>query len=103
MKNMFVEISERLENGENIVVGQTIRRTGSTPREIGSKCIILEDGTTLGTIGGGLLECRVVEKAKELFKGGRGPPFVTLAHNLNHLPETVFLQRFTPLMASSTQ
>jgi len=71
MKNMFVEISERLEDGENIVVGQTIRRTGSTPREIGSKCLILEDGTTLGTIGGGLLEYRVVEKAKEIFKDGK--------------------------------
>jgi len=71
MKNMFIEISNCLEDGENIVVGQTIRRTGSTPREIGSKCIILEDGTTLGTIGGGLLEYRVVEKAKEIFKDGK--------------------------------
>ena len=48
-----------------------IRRAGSAPRAVGSQCIILEDGSLLGTIGGGLLEHRVLERAKDVFRQGK--------------------------------
>lgn len=38
---------------------------GSTPREIGAKMLVLEDGRFFGTIGGGNLELLAVEEARK--------------------------------------
>jgi xanthine dehydrogenase accessory factor len=54
-----------------MVLAVIIRRAGSAPRAVGSQCIILEDGGLLGTIGGGLLEHRVLERAKDVFRQGK--------------------------------
>jgi len=54
-----------------MVLAVIIRRAGSAPRAVGSQCVILEDGSLLGTIGGGLLEHRVLERAKDVFRQGR--------------------------------
>lgn len=49
-------------------VTATVTRTrGSTPRKAGAKMIVAEDGTTFGTVGGGAVETRIMERARELF------------------------------------
>ena len=73
-KEAFLEIAELLGAGKRMVLAVIIRRTGSAPRAVGSQCIILEDGRLLGTIGGGLLEHRVLQGAKDVFL--RGQPLV---------------------------
>ena len=35
-----------------------VARHGSTPREVGSKMLVLPDGTTVGSVGGGIMEYR---------------------------------------------
>ena len=67
-KNIYLKIYELLNKGENVIVARTIRRMGSAPRSVGSMCIITQDGKTIGTIGGGLLEYQVANRAKEIFK-----------------------------------
>ncbi len=43
-----------------------VDRHGSAPRSIGTKMLVLEDGTVSGTIGGGCVEAGVKEKARWL-------------------------------------
>lgn len=48
------------------VLATIISRKGSAPRAVGTKMLILQDGRTEGTIGGGCLEARVITGAREL-------------------------------------
>lgn len=68
MENPFEDISKLLQEGHKVVLARIIRQVGSSPRAVGTKCIVLEDGSMKGTIGGGLLEHQVMERAKESLK-----------------------------------
>ena len=46
-----------------------IARHGSTPREVGSKMLLLPDGTTVGSVGGGIMEYRTRQSAAEMLAG----------------------------------
>ncbi|MFC1820893.1 XdhC family protein, partial [Thermodesulfobacteriota bacterium] len=41
------------------VLATLISRSGSAPRSAGTKFLVLEDGSSVGTIGGGVLEMSV--------------------------------------------
>jgi xanthine dehydrogenase accessory factor len=45
-----------LEQGKKIVLATVVNTKGSTPQKIGSKLLIREDGSTVGTLGGGCVE-----------------------------------------------
>lgn len=45
------------------VLATIISRKGSAPRSVGTKMLILEDGTAIGTIGGGCAESDIMQKA----------------------------------------
>ena len=49
------------------VLATIISRKGSAPRDVGTKMLILEDGSCIGTIGGGRVEADVIRKCRELF------------------------------------
>ena len=67
-KNIYQMACELLLSGQNIILAKTIRRSGSTPRDVGSMCIFTETGELFGTVGGGLLEYQVQTRARDLFK-----------------------------------
>jgi xanthine dehydrogenase accessory factor len=67
-KNIYLRAYELLSSGQKIVLARTIRRSGSTPRDVGSMCIATEQGKLIGTVGGGLLEHLVQKKAMTLFE-----------------------------------
>lgn len=69
-KELYSKVNELLLSGQKIIIARTIRRSGSTPRDVGSMCIVTEDEELFGTVGGGLLEYQVQEQAKKLFKDG---------------------------------
>lgn len=71
MSHFFLDVNRFLQSGQNVVIARIIHQTGSAPRSTGTRCIILEDGTILGTIGGGALEYEVQQKAKAVFKKKR--------------------------------
>jgi xanthine dehydrogenase accessory factor len=64
-----------LSEGKRGVLARIVRRTGSAPRGVGSGCLILEDGSLIGTIGGGLLEHRVMERAEAVLADGKSSVF----------------------------
>jgi xanthine dehydrogenase accessory factor len=71
MNNFFLDLDKLLTAGKKVVVARIVYQKGSAPRSIGTKCIILEKGKILGTIGGGALEYQVIEKAKAVFESGK--------------------------------
>src|SRR6201993_4299868 len=58
-----------LEQGEPFALATVINVRGSTPREVGAKMIVREDGQ-FGTIGGGCGEAEVFRKARILLEEG---------------------------------
>jgi xanthine dehydrogenase accessory factor len=67
MEDIYPKAMEALERGRSSVLATIIRLTGSGPRGVGTKFLILEDGSYVGTIGGGLLEAQVIAGAKGVF------------------------------------
>lgn len=52
------------------VLSVIVSRRGSAPREVGTKMIVLEDGTIIGTIGGGCVEGEVISKSLSMLRQG---------------------------------
>ena len=46
-----------------------VARHGSTPREVGSKMLVLPDGNCVGSVGGGIMEYRTRQLALSLLEG----------------------------------
>lgn len=71
MENLLRKIVRCLREGRRIVLAHIIRQVGSAPRPLGTSCVILEDGSLIGSVGGGALEFRVMERAKDIFREGK--------------------------------
>src|SRR5229473_6259394 len=68
---IWIEAAKTLERGRPFALATVINVRGSTPREIGAKMIVREDGQ-VGTIGGGCGEAEVFRKARLLLDEGAG-------------------------------
>ncbi len=69
--NLFHLIANLLADGESLVLATIVSRSGSAPRAVGSRMAVRRDSSIVGTIGGGILEARVRELAKEVFGHGQ--------------------------------
>ncbi|RPJ18891.1 MAG: XdhC/CoxI family protein, partial [Desulfobacteraceae bacterium] len=67
MKDVYAKAEELLAKNEFSVLATIIKLSGSGPRGAGTRFLVLEDGSYVGTIGGGLLEARVLAAAKKVF------------------------------------
>ena len=61
------ELITAIESGQPVAVATIVRRIGSSPRDVGARMLIYQDGTTSGTIGGGKFEYRVIQDGLEMF------------------------------------
>ena len=59
-EELLSKIAELAGAGAPFVVATVVRTAGSTPRGAGAKMLVLADGSTIGTVGGGALEHEVV-------------------------------------------
>ncbi len=62
-KSIFALIAELQESGESFALCTIISTQGSTPRHVGSKMLVYNNGDFSGTVGGGELEHRVLDEA----------------------------------------
>ncbi|MFQ6100729.1 MAG: XdhC family protein [Anaerolineae bacterium] len=62
---------EAIRRGESAAMATVIGARGSTPRNTTAKMLIYADGRTVGTVGGGGVEARVIEEAKAAIAEGR--------------------------------
>jgi len=68
---IWSEAVRTLERNQPFALATVINVRGSTPREVGAKMIVREDGQ-VGTIGGGCGEAEVFRKARLLLEEGAG-------------------------------
>src|SRR5438445_458224 len=64
------EISRLLARNERFAVATLIEVRGSTPQKAGARILVREDGTTVGTLGGGCIEAEAVESARAALRNG---------------------------------
>lgn len=76
MKTLFETLRSALLREEKAVLCAIVASSGSSPRGEGAKMAVFADGTALGTIGGGAVEKKSQEYARELLRSGGG----TLVH-----------------------
>ncbi len=72
---MSVDIYERIVElrraGRRAALATIVRRIGSTPRKDHAKMLILDDGTSIGSVGGGCVEAAVWEAAHAVMTENR--------------------------------
>jgi len=78
--DIYREIVRLAELGEDAAVATVISVEGSTPREEGAKMLVYDNGSILGTVGGGNVEKRVIQEALGVIKTGKA---TKLAYRLN--------------------
>lgn len=57
-----------------IILAEIISRKGSAPREVGTKMLLLDNGSFVGTIGGGCTEADVITAARQMFMEEKAKP-----------------------------
>lgn len=60
---IYRALADAQETGEPVALVTVTATQGSMPRHAGSKMLVRADGTTLGTVGGGAMESRVIAEA----------------------------------------
>jgi len=66
--DIFEEIVRLRREGGKAALATVVKWLGSTPRRDNAKMLILEDGSTMGSIGGGSTEAEVVEEARRVLE-----------------------------------
>jgi xanthine dehydrogenase accessory factor len=66
VENVFDEIVKRASAGERVALCTVVATRGSTPQEKGARMLVLADGKTVGTLGGGCVEAEVRKRAIEM-------------------------------------
>jgi xanthine dehydrogenase accessory factor len=67
---IFRAIVEAQTKGDSAALATVIRTQGSMPRHVGSKMLVRADGSIVGTVGGGAMEARVIQTARQVLLSG---------------------------------
>ncbi|MDH3517582.1 MAG: XdhC family protein [Acidimicrobiia bacterium] len=65
------ELADGVDAGVPVVLATVVATKRSVPRRAGTKMLVFGDGRLLGTIGGGEMEARVIEDAREAMRTGK--------------------------------
>ena len=72
---IYAEMKRRIEQGQKAAMATIVRAKGSTPQQVGAKIVVFEDGSFIGTVGGGCVEADIYAEAKEVMRSGRAGIF----------------------------
>ena len=64
------ELVRRCDAGEMVALCTVVAARGSTPQAAGARMLLLGDGKTIGTLGGGCVEAEVRQQAIKLLIAG---------------------------------
>jgi xanthine dehydrogenase accessory factor len=81
--DVFAAALRALDDGKGVAICTVIGAHGSTPRHLGARMAVSDDGTQWGTIGGGRIEQVVVDAAKQVAAGAE--PRVVRQHLVRDL------------------
>ena len=69
-QNPIVRLSEAVQNKQPAVLGTVVEVKGASPAKAGAQIILLSDGATVGTVGGGKLEAAILKDAQAALADG---------------------------------
>ncbi len=75
MKEVIKEAVNLLRDAQPCVLATVVRTKGSTPQKSGAMLLVKEDGTGVGTLGGGCVEGDIWFAAREMLRNNAGPEF----------------------------
>lgn len=67
---IYIEMRRRLEQGARAAMATVMKTRGSTPQQVGAKMVIFDDGSFIGTVGGGCIEADIWAEAREVLRTG---------------------------------
>jgi xanthine dehydrogenase accessory factor len=67
---MLKVAKERVANGERAALATIVETRGSTPRKVGARMLVFDDGLFLGTVGGGCGEADVLQETMHVIETG---------------------------------
>lgn len=67
-------VDARLAAGKRVYVAMVVANTRGSPGTLGARLLVDSDGEVEGTIGGGIMEARLVEQAQARMQGDEDPP-----------------------------
>ncbi|SDP69007.1 XdhC family aldehyde oxidoreductase maturation factor [Desulforhopalus singaporensis] len=67
MREILDSLVSELKQQQTVVIAVIIRSAGSAPRTLGARMLVRKDGSVDGTIGGGALEGKCIQKARDIF------------------------------------
>lgn len=88
--DLFSKASELNGSNTPFALATIVSSSGSTPRGK-AKMIVLADGSTFGTVGGGLVEAKVIEEARKAIDFDR-PVMLDYALDHGHGPESLDME-----------
>lgn len=68
---IYIEMKRRLERGARAAMATVVKTRGSTPQQAGAKMVIFDDGSFIGTVGGGCVEADIWADAREVLRTGK--------------------------------
>lgn len=71
MDPFYKALAECIQENKPAAVATVVKTMGSSPRDVGSKMLVYPDGSIVGSVGGGEMEARVIETAKESIRAGK--------------------------------
>lgn len=75
MKEVIEETARLLKKNEPCVLATVVRTKGMTPQKAGAKQLIRQDGSSIGTLGGGCVEGDIWFYARQILREKSGPQF----------------------------
>ena len=75
MRQVFQEAVALSQRGEPFVIATVVRTKGSTPQKPGAKLLVRQDGSAVGTLGGGCVEGDIWFAAREIMRHGAGAEY----------------------------
>ncbi len=81
MKNFWKTLVRQLEHDHKVLIALVASHRQGSPGTTGAKMFVSETGETFGTIGGGVMEAKLIERAKKILQQEDFPPEIqTLYH-----------------------
>jgi xanthine dehydrogenase accessory factor len=69
--DIYLEMKRRLELGQIAVMAIIVKTRGSTPQREGARIVVFDDGSFIGTVGGGCIEADIYAEAREIMRTGK--------------------------------
>jgi xanthine dehydrogenase accessory factor len=71
MSTAILSLANSIEQKEPAVLATVVDIRGASPAKVGAQIVLLADGTTSGTVGGGKLEASILADAQRVLKEGK--------------------------------